>query len=163
MAHYIIRGDSVAAVVSPPAKPPEGALIVSSAADIVASDLPAAKLVALWNALPRIAPITKFKDRQMAAKQLWAAFEKLPVTAATKSARPEKAQAETKQARVIAMLQRPGGATVDQIAAATEWQTHTVRGMISGALKKKLALNIVSSKEKRGRVYRMVTVVKRAA
>ena len=51
-----------------------------------------------------------------------------------------------KQAAVIAMLQRPEGATVADIAAATGWQAHTVRGVISGALKRKLGLNVVSEK-----------------
>ena len=38
---------------------------------------------------------------------------------------------------------------------ATGWQPHTVRGVFSGALKKKLALTVVSAKEERGRVYRI--------
>ena len=34
----------------------------------------------------------------------------------------------TKQATMIEMLQRPSGATVDELAEATAWQSHTVRG-----------------------------------
>ena len=52
----------------------------------------------------------------------------------------------SKQAAVIQMLQRPEGATINQICAATGWQAHTVRGTFAGALKKKLGLNIVSEK-----------------
>jgi len=48
----------------------------------------------------------------------------------------------TKQAQMIEMLERPEGATVEQIAAATGWQHHTIRGAISGALKKKLGLTV---------------------
>jgi hypothetical protein len=48
----------------------------------------------------------------------------------------------TKQALLIELLQRPEGATVEQIAAATGWQKHTIRGAISGALKKKLGLTV---------------------
>ena len=44
---------------------------------------------------------------------------------------------DTKQAQVVAMLRGADGATVDEIAAATGWQRHTVRGAIAGALKKK--------------------------
>jgi Protein of unknown function (DUF3489) len=51
-------------------------------------------------------------------------------------------RAGTKQARMIEMLKRPEGATVEQIAAATGWQHHTIRGAISGALKKKLGLTV---------------------
>jgi hypothetical protein len=56
---------------------------------------------------------------------------------------------------VIAMLQRPEGATVDEVASAMGWQWHTVRGVFSGTLKKKLGLTLASTKEKRGRVYRI--------
>jgi hypothetical protein len=51
-------------------------------------------------------------------------------------------RAGTKQALMIEMLKRPEGATVEQIAAATGWQHHTIRGAISGALKKKLGLTV---------------------
>jgi len=61
----------------------------------------------------------------------------------------------TKQDEVIAMLRRPEGATVDEVARATGWQRHTVRGVFSGTLKKKLGLTLASAKEERGRVYRI--------
>jgi hypothetical protein len=52
----------------------------------------------------------------------------------------------TKQAQMIEMLKRPEGATVEQIAAATGWQHHTIRGAISGALKKKLGLTVEATR-----------------
>jgi len=52
----------------------------------------------------------------------------------------------TKQALMIEMLKRPEGATVEQIAAATGWQHHTIRGAISGALKKKLGLIVEATR-----------------
>jgi hypothetical protein len=55
-------------------------------------------------------------------------------------------RAGTKQAKMIEMLKRPKGATVEQIAAATGWQHHTIRGAISGALKKKLGLTIEATR-----------------
>ncbi|AUM73645.1 DUF3489 domain-containing protein [Paracoccus jeotgali] len=62
----------------------------------------------------------------------------------------------TKQATLIAMLRAPDGATIEEIMAATGWQSHTVRGAMAGALKKKLGLEITSKKvENRGRVYRI--------
>ena len=70
--------------------------------------------------------------------------------------RPPTQRARTKQAQIIAMLQRPEGATVAEIVEATQWQSHTVRGSISGALKKKLGLPITAEKvEGRGTVYRI--------
>lgn len=62
----------------------------------------------------------------------------------------------TKQALLIAMLQRTDGATMAEIIAATGWQAHSARGAMSGALGKKLGLEVVSAKEDaRGRVYRI--------
>ena len=62
----------------------------------------------------------------------------------------------SKQADVIRMLQRPEGATINQICTATGWQAHTVRGTFAGAFKKKLGLTIVSDKAQGGeRVYRI--------
>lgn len=60
----------------------------------------------------------------------------------------------TKQEAVIAMLRAEGGATIEEIMAATNWAGHTTRGVLSGALKKKLGLTITSEKvEGRGRCY----------
>jgi hypothetical protein len=74
----------------------------------------------------------------------------------TTSPREAKTREGTKQAAMIAMLRQPEGATVEEIAAATGWQKHTVRGAMAGALKKKMGLTIESSKlEDRGRVYRI--------
>jgi hypothetical protein len=62
----------------------------------------------------------------------------------------------TKQAVVIEMLRRPEGATIAEIVEATSWASHTTRGFLAGAIKKKLGLNIESEKEEsRGRVYRI--------
>jgi len=62
----------------------------------------------------------------------------------------------TKQATLIAMLRAPDGATIEEIGAALQWAPHTIRGAMSGALKKKLGHEITSEKvEHRGRVYRV--------
>jgi len=67
-----------------------------------------------------------------------------------------RTRANSKQAEVLRMLQRPEGATIGQICTATGWQAHTVRGTFAGAFKKKLGLAIVSDKPQGGeRVYRI--------
>lgn len=63
----------------------------------------------------------------------------------------------TKQAKLIEMLRAEDGATIEEITAATGWQSHTVRGAMAGALKKKLGLEVTSEKvDGRGRVYRII-------
>jgi predicted ArsR family transcriptional regulator len=65
-------------------------------------------------------------------------------------------RADSKQAKLIEMLKQRDGATIDEIAKKFDWQPHTVRGAIAGALKKKLGLDVTSEKdEKRGRIYRI--------
>ncbi|WP_299365178.1 DUF3489 domain-containing protein [uncultured Paracoccus sp.] len=82
--------------------------------------------------------------------------EPAPNTAAEPAAAPKARTPRegTKQATLIAMLRAPDGATIEEIMAATDWQSHTVRGAMAGALKKKLGLEVTSEKvEGRGRVY----------
>jgi len=62
----------------------------------------------------------------------------------------------SKQAQVLALLQRDEGATLQQMCALTGWQAHTVRGALAGSFKKKLGLVITSSKDVGGeRIYRL--------
>ena len=78
-----------------------------------------------------------------------------PETPEEQDAPAPKAPRVTKQQIMIDMLSRPEGATIEELAEATQWLGHTVRGAMSGALKKKLGLTITSEKEdQRGRVYR---------
>jgi len=78
-----------------------------------------------------------------------------PTAAATP--KPVTIRAGTKQAQIIALLQRPEGAAITEIVAETGWMAHSVRGMISGALKKRLGLPVASEKvEGRGTVYKLV-------
>ena len=68
---------------------------------------------------------------------------------------PAPASAEgTKKALVLAMLRRPQGATTAELMQETGWQSHSVRGFLSGAITKKMALKVRSSKRADGvRVY----------
>jgi len=62
----------------------------------------------------------------------------------------------TKQAQLIAMLSTTDGATIEEIVTATGWLCRTVRGVMSGVLKKKLGLTITSEKvDGRGRTYKI--------
>lgn len=101
------------------------------------------------NRTPAAEPAPKKKARRRTARSKAAPK---PVTGS-----PPLARAGTKQALLIDLLRAEGGATIDEFVAATGWQAHSVRGAISGALKKKLGLAVTSEPvEGRGRVYRIV-------
>ena len=92
----------------------------------------------------------------MSDPELEAAVIASEATWQTKTKTTPRTRDNSKQAEVIRMLQRPEGATIGQICAATGWQAHTVRGTFAGAFKKKLGLTIVSDKPQGGeRVYRI--------
>jgi hypothetical protein len=56
---------------------------------------------------------------------------------------------------LVALLRRPEGATIDAMMAATGWQAHSVRGALSGSVKKGLGLSVDSAKIDGVRVYRV--------
>ena len=148
MRIYIIGNDGITLCGEPPAVVNEGEIVVASNAELHAAQLTGKRLLTLWNALPGVEKRKKVGDRDALVDQLWSAIETLPETQSDEK-RPSKQDA------VIAMLRRPEGATVDEVARATGWQRHTVRGVFSGTLKKKLGLSVASAKEERGRVYRI--------
>ena len=161
----------------------------------------ASRLVEIWNSIPGLAPIKKFKDRKTAVGRIWKAIQNLDggvsaqaanvasaentagtqakpaqkETRAARGARSKKAdqaaepaatptaeapvaRPATKTARVLAMLRRPEGATLQQIMRATGWQAHSVRGFISGTVGRKMGLRIESSKAADGGRIRLLVV-----
>ena len=134
----------------------------------LAEKWPATRLVEIWNGLPGVEPVERFTSRQVAVTRIWKAIQGLEPgggatsravaknPAARKKAPPaarNRAVGHTKTARVIALLERPQGATLKAIMRATGWQTHSVRGFISGQLKKKLGLKVRSSVREGERAY----------
>jgi hypothetical protein len=131
-------------------------------------------------------PVKKFTDRKTAIKRIWAAIQKLDggapeetttaqETAATapkgakgapkkakvaKAARTKEGAAVprefSKKAIVLDMLRRKEGATLTEIAKATGWQNHSIRGFISGTIVKKMSLTVESTKNDAGdRLYKV--------
>src|SRR2546423_1385003 len=135
----------------------EGTEIFSSSQelDALAGKWPGSGLVEIWNSLPGVEPVERFTSRQVAAARIWKAIQNLQPTAGAQRRRvaPKKVSAgnkanrrprpagppHTKMAKGIALLQPPQGATPQALMPPTSWQTHSLRGFISGQLKNKLA------------------------
>jgi hypothetical protein len=125
---------------------------------------PATRLIEIWNSLPGVSPVGKFTSRQVAIDRIWKAIQNLAPeegaqapSVATKRAKAAKATASDSEARVggktatvLQLLRRPEGAALAELMAATEWQAHSVRGFLSGTLRKKMGLKIESAKSAAG-------------
>jgi hypothetical protein len=97
---------------------------------------------------------TNLKGRPGRARRSSAKKAAAPSAKATKasSGRPSP---DTKQDRVVALLQQPGGAALDVLVDATGWQKHSVRGFLAGTVRKKLKLPLISEKVDGIRTYRI--------
>jgi hypothetical protein len=115
---------------------------------------PGSRLVEIWNALPSQKPVKKFTNRKVALSRIWtaaqnmtphremAALRLVPEKAkvnkrSSRTQKPVEIRRSGKTGRVLKLLQRPEGATLKQLVAATHWPPHSVRGFLSGAVKKK--------------------------
>jgi len=63
-------------------------------------------------------------------------------------------RSESKGAKVLALIRRPKGATLTELVKLTGWQNHSIRGYLSGTVRKKMGLTVESAKREDGeRVY----------
>ncbi len=102
--------------------------------------------------LPRVAALKPSEPSKVAttSKSAFLAKPKKPA-----AARPT-AGSKTKLALVVEMLRAKRGASADEIAKATGWQRHTVRGAIAGAIKRKLGLKVATEDRDGIRIYRIL-------
>lgn len=146
MRCYLIRDDHVTVLADAPEAVGTDTIVLHSTKDLDARRFPTSRLAAIWNTLPGASPVKRFTSRPVAVKRVWAALEALPLSGA---------RSDSKQAQLIALLKRPEGACLDDLVKVTGWQPHSVRGVMSGVLRKKLRLKLTSAKDGNVRVYRI--------
>jgi hypothetical protein len=98
----------------------------------------------------------KLATKKRVAKKAIATTNRTKITTALVSQElviPEPSK--TKQSQLIALLKSPNGATVQDLMKATGWQAHSIRGVISGVIKKRLGLTVISEKLDGNHHYRI--------
>jgi Protein of unknown function (DUF3489) len=92
--------------------------------------------------------------RRKTAAQSAAANKRSPKKSeAAATLKPGTTRKPSKIDQIIAMLCRPNGASISDLSKATDWQVHSVRGAISGTIRKKQGLNVISKKSGNVRLY----------
>src|SRR5262245_36734104 len=99
---------------------------------------------------------TKRAKKAETAKAATKAAKKRSSGAAKRKSKPQGEAGGTKKEIVLELLRRKEGATIAEIAKATQWQNHSIRGFISGTVSKKMGVAVESSRnESKERTYRI--------
>ncbi len=143
----------------------------------LSADWPLTRFPEVWNAFAGVVPfdslkpVRKFTDRKTAVTRIWKAIQELTPAAAPQAApvAPKKAKATkqaktkdatptaregSKKATILALLRQHNGATLAEIAKATDWQNHTIRAFIS-LTARKMGLTVKSTNNEGDRCYRI--------
>jgi Protein of unknown function (DUF3489) len=99
--------------------------------------------------------MSKSAKKRSPSKSASSATSGKPSSPTAGHTRPENVNSGSKQSRVIAMLQSPAGATIAAVMKATGWQPHSVRGFLAGVVRKRLKLELGSTKVDGNRVYQI--------
>ncbi len=123
---------------------------VAEASDNIAAAAPAEV------AVPDMSVQAKSSERPSRAKRP-GAKKTAAVSAKATKASSDRVKPDSKQDRIVALLQRPEGANLDVLVKETGWQKHSVRGFLAGTVRKKLKLPLLSEKIDGVRNYRIGT------
>jgi hypothetical protein len=100
---------------------------------------------------------TEAKSSERPGRAKRSGAKKTAVSANATKASANRANPDSKQDKIVALLQRPNGATLDALVKETQWQKHSVRGFLAGTVRKKLKLPLLSEKIDGVRTYRIGT------
>ena len=129
------------------------ATVAEQGATVAPEKSPSKKGASQKNGAPKGQTVAKGARTKAAAKKKAKTGKKVGISAGVKKASAPRA--ESKGAKILALIGRPKGATLAEIMKATDWQAHSVRGFLSTAAKKH-KLNIESAKNEAGeRVYKI--------
>ena len=133
----------------------DGSLQFSSERELsrLAARWPGKRLVVIWNQLPGVKRVTRFTDRKTAIRRIWTAVRELPVL--NEVSMVDGSEKGNKTDRIVALLESPTGASLRAIMNLTGWQSHSVRGFISGQVAKRMGYQIQSFKRDGERIYRI--------
>jgi hypothetical protein len=99
--------------------------------------------------------MSKSAKKRSPAKSAPSARAAKPSTQVADDPKAKKPNTNSKQSRVIAMLQSSSGATIAAMMKVTGWQKHSVRGFLAGVVRKRLKLKLESTKAGDDRIYRL--------
>jgi hypothetical protein len=164
MSMFLIEGRKVSRVAAAPDPVPEGTIVVRALKDLTSGDLTLKTMSMAFTGLG--GKIAKGTTRDAVARMLWAKLKEMPeqptkAKVAPKAKKGEPAQTkasgrDSKAQTVLGLLRRGDGATITDLTEATGWQAHSVRGFLSGTVKKKMGIAVSSTKgEDRVRRYRI--------
>jgi hypothetical protein len=137
-------------------KTTESAAVAEQGAHVAPEKASSKKAASQKKGAPKAKPVAKKAAKQVTATPKKQAKTKAPSKTAPKAKDAAVPREFSKKSIVLDLLRRPKGATMGEIAKATDWQNHSIRGFISGNLTKKMGLTVESGKNETGeRTYRI--------
>ncbi|PTU29132.1 DUF3489 domain-containing protein [Stenotrophobium rhamnosiphilum] len=148
MRCYLFTDHRVTVCADAPNEIPPESVLIGRSSELDPKRFPVVRLLAIHNALLGVNPIKRFADRKIAIKTVWAQLGQLSLG---------EAKAESKQALIIRLLRQPTGCDIPALVEATGWQSHSIRGLISGTLRKRQGLKVDLTMKDGCAIYRIAS------
>ena len=134
----------------------EAATVAAQGAQVAPAKPASKKAASQKQDAPKANKGAKKAEAQAKAEPKTPSQDKVASQKAAKVKEAATPRESSKKSIVLDLLRRPKGATLAEIAKATDWQNHSIRGFISGNVTKKMGLKVESTKNEAGeRSYRV--------